>query len=91
MIHGKLGDNTTSNIVVEVSGLVLDDHFWADVRFVLNFIRPICELIKFANSEKPRLGEVYEEIHSMCERVKKITNAKDLSLYPLTEEKLHGR
>ncbi|XP_059063854.1 uncharacterized protein LOC131856294 [Cryptomeria japonica] len=79
------------DIVVEVRAMVLDEHFWADVKFVVDFIKPICEVIKFADSDKACLGEVYEAIDSMCERVKKITDAKDISLYPLIEEKLHGR
>lgn len=82
---------STSNDVVEVRGMVLDDRFWADVKFVVDFIQPICEVIKFADLDKPCLGEIYEEIDSMCERIKKITDAKDPSLYSLIEEKLHGR
>ncbi|XP_059076405.1 uncharacterized protein LOC131078326 [Cryptomeria japonica] len=82
---------STSDIAVEVRAMVLDEHFWADVKFVVDFIKPICEVIKFADSDKACLGEVYEAIDSMCERVKKITDAKDISLYPLIEAKLHGR
>lgn len=79
------------NDAVEVRGMILDDRFWADVKFVVNFMQPICEVIKFVDSDKPCLGEIYEEIDSMCEIIKKITDAKDPSLYPLIEEKLHGR
>ncbi|XP_059078050.1 uncharacterized protein LOC131876626 [Cryptomeria japonica] len=82
---------STSDIAVEVRAMVLDELFWVDVKFVVDFIKPICEVIKFADSDKACLGEVYEAIDSMCERVKKITDAKDISLYPLIEEKLHGR
>ncbi|XP_059067582.1 uncharacterized protein LOC131858371 [Cryptomeria japonica] len=82
---------STSDIAVDVRAMVLDEHFRADVKFVVDFIKPICEVIKFADSDKVCLGEVYEAIDSMCERVKKIIDAKDISLYPLIEEKLHGR
>lgn len=71
--------------------MILDDHFWVDVKFVVDFIQPICEVIKLADSNKPCLGEIYEEIDSMYERIKKIINAKDTSLYPLIEAKLHGK
>lgn len=82
---------STSNIAIGVRGMVLDEHFWADVKFVVDIIKPICEVIRFADSNNTCLGEVYEAIDSICERVKKITDAKDISLYPLIEEKLHGR
>ena len=48
-------------------------------------------MIKFANSDRPCLGEIYKEIESMCERIKTITDARDPSLYPLIEDNLHGR
>lgn len=49
---------STSNIAFEVRGMVLDDHFWADVKFVVDFIKPICEVIKFVDLGKPCLGEL---------------------------------
>ena len=64
---------------------------FVDAKFVLNLIKPICEVIIFTDSGKACLGEVYKAKDSMCERVKKITDARGLYLYPLTEEKLHGR
>lgn len=82
---------STSDIEVEVRGMVPDDYSWTDVKFVVDFIKPICEVIRFADSNKPFLRENCEEIDSMCERVKKITDAIDPSLYPLIEEKIHGR
>ncbi|XP_057816873.1 uncharacterized protein LOC131030158 [Cryptomeria japonica] len=82
---------STSDIAVEVRGMVLDQYSWVDIKFVVDFIKPICEVIRFANSNMTCLGEVYETIDSMCEQVKKIADAKDISLYPLIEEKLHGR
>ncbi|KAH9292112.1 hypothetical protein KI387_042698 [Taxus chinensis] len=82
---------STSETAVEVRKMVLDNLFWVDVKFVVDFIQPICEVIRFADSDKPCLGEVYEEIDSMCERIRKITDSKDPSLYPLIKEKVHGR
>lgn len=32
---------STSDIVVEVRGMILDDHFWADVKNFADFIQPI--------------------------------------------------
>lgn len=64
---------STSDIAVEVRGMVLDEHFWTDIKFVVDFIKPICEVIRFVDSDKAFLGEVYEAIDTMCERVKKIT------------------
>ncbi|KAH9298202.1 hypothetical protein KI387_029884, partial [Taxus chinensis] len=82
---------STSETAVEVRKMVLDNLFWVDVKFVVDFIQPICEVIRFVDSDKPCLGEVYEEIDSMCERIRKITDSKDPSLYPLIKEKVHGR
>ncbi|XP_059076869.1 uncharacterized protein LOC131075043 [Cryptomeria japonica] len=42
---------STSDIAVEVRGMVLDQHFWADIKFVVDFIKPICEVIRFADSD----------------------------------------
>jgi hypothetical protein len=40
---------------------VLDSHFWAQVKFVLQFTKPIYNMIRFADSDRPIIGEVYEK------------------------------
>lgn len=71
--------------------MVLNGRFWANVKFIVDFIQPIYEVIKFAYSNKPCLGEIYEEIDSLCQRNKIIKDVRDFYLYPLIEEKVHGR
>jgi hypothetical protein len=39
---------------------ILDSHFWSQVRYVLQLTRPIYNMIKFADSDRPIIGEVYE-------------------------------
>jgi hypothetical protein len=39
---------------------VLDSQFWSQVQFVLQFTKPIYHMIKFADSDRPIIGEVYE-------------------------------
>ena len=34
-------------VVVEVKRLILDDHFWVDVKFVLEFVQPICDMLRY--------------------------------------------
>ena len=69
--------HSTSDAVVEVRRMILDDHFWADVRFVVDFIEPINDVIRFADTNSSCLGEIYECIDSMCERIKTVTDARD--------------
>eukprot|EP01018_Ginkgo_biloba_P015686 Gb_14230 [translate_table: standard] len=81
---------STSDVVVEVRRMTLDDHFWANVKFVVDFIEPVNDVIRFANTASC-LGEIYECIDSMCERIKAVTNARDTTLYPKLMEKIHGQ
>jgi hypothetical protein len=48
-----------------VKETVLDSQFWSQVRFVLQFTKPIYHMIKFADSYQPIIGEVYEQMDSM--------------------------
>jgi hypothetical protein len=43
-----------------VKETVLDSQFWSQVRFVLQFTKPIYHMIKFADSDRPIIGKVYE-------------------------------
>ena len=50
-------DREGANAVKET---VLDSQFSSQVRFVLEFTKPIYYMIKFADSDRPIIGEVYE-------------------------------
>ena len=38
----------------------LDGMFWAHVRKILEFTKPIYHMIQFVDTDKPVIGEVYE-------------------------------
>ena len=46
--------------------LILDDHFWADVKFVMEFVEPICDMLRYVDTDGPCLGEIYENME-ICE------------------------
>eukprot|EP01018_Ginkgo_biloba_P006446 Gb_30345 [translate_table: standard] len=81
---------STSDVLVEVRRMILDDHFWEDVRFVVDFIEPINDVIHFTDTDSSCLGEIYECIDSMCERIKAVTDATNTTLYPKLMDKIHG-
>jgi hypothetical protein len=55
-------DREGANAVKET---VLDSQFWSQVRYVLQFTKPIYHMIKFADSDWLIIGEVYEQMDSM--------------------------
>ena len=57
---------SSSDVAVEVKRLILDDQFWGDVKFVMEFVEPICDMLRYANTDGPCLGEIYENMDSMC-------------------------
>jgi hypothetical protein len=64
-----------------VKNTVLDSQFWTQVRYVLQFTKPI--LIKFLDSDRPIIGEVYEQMDSMLGMIKDIVEPKDVDMYNL--------
>ena len=60
---------------------VLDSHFWAQVKFVLQFTKPIYNMIRFADSDRPVIGEVYEKMDNMLGQIKDIVELRDHNLY----------
>jgi hypothetical protein len=60
---------------------VLDSHFWTQVKFVLQFIKPIYNMIRFADSDQPVIGEVYEQMDNMLGQIKDIVEPRDHNLY----------
>lgn len=65
----------------EVENTVLDGHFWSQVRHVLQFTKPIYNMIRFADTDKAVIGEVYEQMDSMLGHIKDIVQPKDAILY----------
>lgn len=75
---------------MEVRWLILDDEFWADMKFVMEFTKSICDMVRYADTDGPCLGEIYENMDSMCERIKSIIDRKDPTLWPLLQSFIHG-
>ena len=65
----------------EVEDTVLDTAFWKNVKYVLQFIKPVYYMIRFADTDKPVIGEVYEQMDSMLGQIKDIVDPKDPILY----------
>jgi hypothetical protein len=60
---------------------VLESQFWSQFRFVLQFTKPIYHIIKFADSDRPIIGEVYEQMDSMLGKIKDNVEPRDVNLY----------
>jgi hypothetical protein len=65
----------------EVEDTVLDGHFWQQVRYILQFTKPIYIMIRFADTNRPVIGEVYEQMYNMLGQIKDIVQPKDAILY----------
>ena len=60
---------------------VLYGQFWANVKNVLKFTKPIYNMIHFACIYAPVIGEAYEQMNNMLGQVKDIVQPNDPSLY----------
>eukprot|EP01018_Ginkgo_biloba_P038404 Gb_19869 [translate_table: standard] len=69
--------------------MILDDRFWVDVKFIVDVIELVVDVIRYGDIDSPCLGEVYETLDSMCERMQTIDDTKDKELYKTLEEKIH--
>ena len=61
------------------------------MKFVVEFVEPICDMLRYADTDNPCLGEIYENMDSMCERIKSITDKKDPTLWQQLQTFIHGR
>lgn len=55
--------------------------FFFECRYIVSFISPVFEVIRYADTDSPNLGEIYETFDSMLGEMKRIINAKDPSFY----------
>ena len=60
-----------------VKRLVVDDEWWDKVEYLLAFTKPIVDLLRMFDIDKPNLGEVYKGIDSMIEKIRVVINAKE--------------
>jgi hypothetical protein len=64
-----------------VEDTALDGHFWQQVRYILQFNKPIYILIRSADTDRSVIREVYEQMDSMLGQIKDIVQPKDVILY----------
>ena len=64
----------------------LDGQFWTTVRQVLDFTTPIYNMIRFADTDKPVIGEVYEQMDTMLGEINDIVHNRDPDLYKLIHD-----
>ena len=64
----------------------LDGQFWTSVKHVLDLTKPIYHMIRFADTDKPVIGEVYEQMDTMLGQIKDIVHNRDLDLYKLIHD-----
>jgi hypothetical protein len=60
-----------------VKQIILDDIWWDHVDYLLNFIELILRMIHYTDMDRPCLGEIYDDINSIIEKMKAIINAKE--------------
>ena len=63
-----------------VKRMVGDDEWWDRVEYLLTFSKSIVDLLRMLDTDKPSLGEVYEGIDSMIEKIREVDNAKEQDL-----------
>ena len=71
-----------------VKDTVLDDGWWERVNLSIKIMDPIISLLRFADTDKPILGDIYEGWDSMIESVKTIVMENESPEYGTSAESL---
>eukprot|EP01018_Ginkgo_biloba_P029624 Gb_01449 [translate_table: standard] len=66
-----------TNRAQEVKRIVLDDILWGRVRYLLNFCELIVSMICLTDTDTPCLGEVYEGMDSMFEKIREVIRLEE--------------
>jgi len=72
----------------KVRDTVLDDAWWEKVDLTIKIMEPIISLLRFADTDKPILGDVYEGWDSMIETMKTVVLANECLEYGTSAESL---
>jgi len=72
----------------KVKDTVLDDGWWERVDLTIKIMNPIISFLRFADTDQPILGEVYEGWDSMIESVKTIVMENECPAYETSAESL---
>ena len=61
----------------DVKDKILNEDFWMDVDYILNFTAPMYEMLQLADTNKPYLHNIYEWWDLMIEKVKEAIYKKE--------------
>lgn len=59
------GDERTKELGREVTATIKDEEFWDEIDNILAITKPIYRMIKFADGEGQKMGEIYEKMDCM--------------------------
>ena len=68
---------STSDRGQKIKSIILDDAWWDKVQYLLRFTKPILTIIMTFDIDMPCLGEFYENIDSMLERIREIIQTSE--------------
>ena len=60
-----------------VKRLVVDDEWWDKVEYLLAFTKPIVDLLRMFDIDRPSIGEGYEGIDYKIEKIRVVINGKE--------------
>ena len=73
-----------------VRQIVLDDDFWKQLKTILAFTKPIWQMIRFCDSDKAILGEVYQRMEDMLGYIQ-IALKHNVEMYQVIQKLVTGR
>ncbi len=65
---------------------ILDDDWRVDCGYLVSILLPIVDVIRYADTDSPNLGEIYETFDSMLGQVKVAIREKEPSLEFYTDQ-----
>lgn len=75
----KQADTEKAKIVKD---LIFSDDFWNRVEYALELTEPLMSMLRYADTDEPCLGNIYDAMDSMLERMKSVSSNFYTILYP---------
>lgn len=57
---------STLEIAIEVRRRIFNNCFWVEIKFTVDVIEPIIDVIRYRHTNSPCLGEVYKTLDTIC-------------------------
>lgn len=73
-------DRSRTKQGLRVKETVKSDVFWSDAKYIVSFITPVFQFIKYGDVDASTLGEVYECINAMLGQMRAVVRESDPSL-----------